>query len=116
MERILEKAKQLIEEKMNKEGFIDDSTGCPRFLDEVSTRLSEEEFATKNPGMDDDTLHFEKGEEIIEFSQQILEKIRENIMVRYKLLESVGEVFIYHNTNKEFKDIEEFNKHFGIGE
>lgn len=98
---LLEKAREEIEKEMNRVGFIDDSDNCDRFLDELSRNLAEKVLVPN----DDIELYYEKEAEIEELSEELLEMIKDEIMIEYNKIDFINErgdyTGCYYSTKKD---------------
>jgi len=113
---ILQKAEIKIQEEMNRIGYIDDSDNVVRFLDNLARNLAEEEVLKGNEDID-----YEKEREIEELQEELLEEIKRIMSSKYKRIYSLKNghyTAFYYETeiDKEFRNLDEFNDYFGVGE
>lgn len=87
LEKLLGLAKVEIEKEMNRLGYIDDSDNTDRFLDELAKDLVEKELV---PDGDLD-LYYEKEAEIEELVEELLEMIKDEVMIDYDSISTTNE-------------------------
>lgn len=87
-ELLLEKARKQIEEEMRRTGFIDDSDNTDRFLDRLAKEIIEQEILKGN---NDINFFYEKEAEIEEAKDELLDLIKDKIMIKYNRVGFVDE-------------------------
>lgn len=110
MEKLLKRAEEIIQGRMKKTGFIDDSDNVDRALEEIAKKLAEEQVEEK------DNLNIISADD---FSDYLLDEIKNNIMCKYKKISTLknGDYEgYYYEVDKEFETMKEFYTHFNLGE
>lgn len=102
---LLEKAKKEIEKEMNRAGYIDDSDLTDRFLDRLAKEVVEQEILK---GSDDIDLYYEKEAEIEQKKDELLDLIKNEIMIEYNKISSINDAGDY--TGCYYKDIKDVIK------
>lgn len=77
---LLEKAREEIKKEMEVKGYIDDSDNTDRFLDALAKELSEKALVPNN----DIELYYKKEAEIEELAYELLDTIKDEIMINYE--------------------------------
>lgn len=96
MKNLLQKAEFKINEEMERMGFIDDSDNSARFLDDLALKLATEEILKGDISGDNGIeLYYEKEHEIEILAEQLLEKIKKEIMNKYNHFSNPGNGNIY---------------------
>ena len=93
---LLNEGYKKIDEEIKRVGFIDDSDNTDRFLDNLANQINEDEQET------------------------ILEDLKIYVNDKYDCLCEVDEIgnaeVYFYSKDLDFNSIEEFNKHFDLGE
>jgi hypothetical protein len=118
IEMCIEEAKTEIENEMKRLGFIDDSDDCQRFLDSLCRKLIENNVLCYSDNENSIFQFYNK--DIKELSEDLLQKVRDEIMSDYNTLSETDERghtgYVYYEIDKQFKNFDEFDKYFGLGE
>lgn len=81
LEKMLELSIIKIDNKMNADGFIDDSDNTDRFLDSTANEVVKEIILQGNNDID---LYYEKEDDIETYIEELLEMIKEHMSKTYK--------------------------------
>ena len=101
MIKLLEKAELKIQEEIERVGYIDDSDGVDRYLDNLAEELAEE---------------LAKEGEIEELKEEVLQEIKDKIMTKYNKFYTCHENAEYRGfyTDKKFNNLDEFEEYFKV--
>lgn len=120
MKNLLKKAKAIIANQIEEEGFIEHSNGTINFLDNLSEKLAKHKILKNtNIYFYDWTKEFcyDKKEKIEKLQKKLLYIIEQKIMCNYHtfgIVEKNHYRFFYFKVNKTFKTLDGFNKYFKI--
>lgn len=100
LEKLLEVAREKIKEEMARDaGFIDDSDDMPeRFLDYLAKELVTNELV---PDSDNIELYYEKEEDIEYLAEELLDRIKEEIMPEYNNYYSSNGRYCYYKDKRD---------------
>lgn len=86
LQKLLPQAEVKIQEEIRRTGFIDDSDNADRFLDGLAIELATEEILKDNKTIE---LYYEKEHEIEQLTEQLLQKIKDEIMNKYNCFSTI---------------------------